>query len=59
MAKNDSPVIQNVKSPKKSSGIPAERAERLRLWLEDIPNTELTEWERLPILTCIWIRSLP
>ena len=48
MAKNDSPVIQNVKSPKKSSGIPAERAERLRLWLEDIPNTELTEWERLP-----------
>lgn len=48
MAKNDSPIIQNVKSPRKSRGIPAERAERLRLWLEDIPKTELTEWERLP-----------
>ncbi len=48
MAKNDTPVIQNVKSPGKSRGIPAERAERLKLWLEDIPNIELTEWERLP-----------
>ncbi|MDD3958682.1 MAG: DUF1836 domain-containing protein [Clostridiaceae bacterium] len=48
MAKNDSPVISNVKSPKKARDISPERAERFKDWLEDIPNTELTDWERLP-----------
>ena len=44
MAKNDSPVISNVKSPKKARDISPERADRFKDWLEDIPNTVLTDW---------------
>lgn len=48
MAKNDGPLIENIQSPRKPRGIPAERAEQFRKWLREMPNAELIEWDRLP-----------
>lgn len=48
MAKNDAPIIKNIKSPEKYVEIPKEKADDFRKWLSDLPEAVLMDWDKLP-----------
>ena len=48
MPKNDTPVIQNIQSPRKNILVSDERVSDIENWLRELDHTALLDWEKLP-----------